>query len=56
MCLAIAGEVISLEGSDPALGIASVDFWGYPKTVDIALTPDVVLVSMCPFMLGVQSR
>jgi hydrogenase expression/formation protein HypC len=42
MCLAIPGRVLSIEGEDPAFRSGRVDFCGVYKTVDLALTPEVV--------------
>ncbi|MGD0435993.1 MAG: HypC/HybG/HupF family hydrogenase formation chaperone [Bryobacteraceae bacterium] len=42
MCLAVPGRVLSVEGGDPAFRNGQVDFCGVQKTVNLALTPDVV--------------
>ena len=42
MCLAVPGRVLSVEGEDPAFRTGRVDFCGVYKTVNLALTPEVV--------------
>ena len=40
MCLAIPGEILSIEGSDPILRNARVSFSGVVKEVSLAMTPE----------------
>jgi hydrogenase expression/formation protein HypC len=42
MCLTVPGRVLSIEGNDPAFRSGRVDFCGVQKTVNLALTPEVV--------------
>jgi hydrogenase expression/formation protein HypC len=42
MCLAVPGQILSIEGSDPAFRSGNVDFCGVRKLVNLAFTPDVV--------------
>jgi hydrogenase expression/formation protein HypC len=39
MCLAVPGELLSVEGEDPAFRVGRVDFCGVKKTVNLAFTP-----------------
>jgi hydrogenase expression/formation protein HypC len=41
MCLAIPGKVLSVEGGDPALRMAKVDFCGIRRDISLAFTPEV---------------
>jgi hydrogenase expression/formation protein HypC len=41
MCLAIPGEVLSIQGDDPAFLSGKVDFGGVRKEINFACTPDV---------------
>jgi hydrogenase expression/formation protein HypC len=41
MCLAIPGNVLDIEGDDPAFLRGRVDFGGIRKEVSFAYTPDV---------------
>jgi hydrogenase expression/formation protein HypC len=41
MCLAVPGKVLSVEGVDPELRSANVDFCGVRRTVNLAFTPEV---------------
>lgn len=43
MCLAVPGQVVSIEGDDPAFRAGSVDFCGIRKPVSFAFTPEVVV-------------
>jgi hydrogenase expression/formation protein HypC len=43
MCLAVPGKVLTIEGDDPAFRVASVDFRGIRKTVNLAFTPEAQL-------------
>jgi hydrogenase expression/formation protein HypC len=43
MCLAVPGKVLSVEDGDPAFRSGYVDFCGIRKTVNLALTPEVVV-------------
>ena len=40
MCLAVPGRIISVEGDDPLLRSARVDFSGVVKQVNLAYVPD----------------
>ncbi len=40
MCLAVPGQIISVEGDDPLLRSARVDFSGVVKQVNLAYVPD----------------
>ena len=41
MCLAVPGRVLSIEGEDPTLRMAKVDFCGIQRDVSLAFTPEV---------------
>jgi hydrogenase expression/formation protein HypC len=41
MCLAVPGRVLSVEGDDPMLRMAKVDFCGVRRDVSLAFTPEV---------------
>jgi hydrogenase expression/formation protein HypC len=41
MCLAVPGKVLSVEGDDPMLRMAKVDFCGIKRDVSLAFTPEV---------------
>ena len=41
MCLAIPGEVLSIQGDDPAFLSGKVDFGGVRKEINFAYTPGV---------------
>ena len=40
MCLAIPGKILSIEGTDPVLRSARVDFGGIVKRIHLACVPD----------------
>ena len=40
MCLAVPGEVISIEENEPILRKARVDFGGVVKEISLAMTPE----------------
>lgn len=40
MCLAIPGQVLSVEGNDPAFLRGKVDFGGVRKDISLAFTPE----------------
>ena len=40
MCLAIPGEVLSIEGDDPLLRLGRVSFGGVVKEISLALVPE----------------
>jgi len=40
MCLAIPGLVLSLDGGDPLMRTARVDFGGVVKEINLAFTPE----------------
>jgi hydrogenase expression/formation protein HypC len=42
MCLAVPGQILSVEGDDPAFRSANVDFCGIRKTVNLAFTPEAI--------------
>ncbi|MDX2151524.1 MAG: HypC/HybG/HupF family hydrogenase formation chaperone [Bryobacteraceae bacterium] len=42
MCLAIPGKVVHINGTDPTLRRAQVDFSGIRKEVSLAFTPEAV--------------
>jgi len=42
MCLAVPGRIVSVEGTDPAFRMGSVDFCGVRRIVNLAFTPDAV--------------
>ncbi|HBY64054.1 MAG TPA: hydrogenase assembly protein HupF [Solibacterales bacterium] len=42
MCLAIPGKVVRIDGVDPTLRSAQVDFSGVRKEVSLAFTPEAV--------------
>jgi hydrogenase expression/formation protein HypC len=41
MCLAVPGQVLEIEGSDPLKKSGKVSFGGVVKTVSLAYVPDV---------------
>jgi hydrogenase expression/formation protein HypC len=41
MCLAVPGKIVSIEGDDPMLRRARVDFGGIIKEASLAYTPGV---------------
>ena len=41
MCLAIPGQVLSVEGDDPAFLLGRVNFGGITKQISLAYTPEV---------------
>jgi hydrogenase expression/formation protein HypC len=41
MCLAVPGKIVSIEGDDPFLRRARVDFGGVVKEASLAYTPGV---------------
>lgn len=40
MCLAVPGEVLSIDGNDPLLRSAEVDFGGIVRIVSLTLLPE----------------
>ncbi len=40
MCLAIPGKILSIEGTDPVLRSARIDFGGIVKQVHLACVPE----------------
>lgn len=40
MCLAVPGRVLSVDGEDPLLRTARVDFGGVVKEISLAYTPE----------------
>lgn len=40
MCLAVPGRIVAVEGTDPVLRTAKVDFAGITKTVNLSFVPD----------------
>lgn len=40
MCLAVPGEILSIDGADPLLRKARVNFGGIVKEVSLALLPE----------------
>ncbi len=40
MCLAVPGRILSIEGTDPILRSARVDFGGIVKQINLAYVPD----------------
>ncbi len=43
MCLAIPGQVLSIEGDDPLMREARVSFGGLVRRVNIAFVPEVAV-------------
>ena len=43
MCLAVPGQVISIEGDDPLLRTGKVSFGGAVKVVSLAYVPEVAV-------------
>jgi len=43
MCLAVPGQIVSIEGNDPAFRTGRVSFGGIVKDVILAYTPDVAV-------------
>jgi hydrogenase expression/formation protein HypC len=43
MCLAIPGQVLSLQGDDPLTRTARVDFGGLVKEINLAYTPEAAV-------------
>jgi len=40
MCLAIPGRVLSIDGDDPLMRLARVDFGGVVKEINLGFTPE----------------
>jgi len=40
MCLAVPGKIISIDGNDPLMRTAQVDFDGLRKSISLALVPE----------------
>ncbi len=40
MCLAVPGKILSIEGTDPLLRCARVDFGGVVKQINLAYVPE----------------
>jgi len=40
MCLAVPGKILSIEGTDPMLRTAKVDFGGIAKQINLAYVPE----------------
>ncbi len=40
MCLAVPGKILSIEGTDPVLRSARVDFGGIVKQINLAYVPE----------------
>jgi hydrogenase expression/formation protein HypC len=40
MCLAVPGKILSIEGTDPILRSAKVDFGGIAKQINLAYVPE----------------
>ena len=40
MCLAVPGKILSIEGTDPLLRSAKVDFGGIAKQINLAYVPE----------------
>lgn len=43
MCLAVPGRILTLEGTDPVLRTAKVDFAGITKSVNLGFVPEAAV-------------
>lgn len=43
MCLAVPGQILSIDGDDPILRTGRVDFGGVVKQINLAFAPDAAI-------------
>lgn len=43
MCLAVPGRVLAIDGEDPVMRAARVDFGGIVKEINLAFTPEAAV-------------